>query len=126
MNWAQVRAADDEFWNQIIERLVSAQELVLLLERWPRGSGKRSWYALSDRHDLTIVREATRAGSSLTAYFAPNLPIRGVVSPEIFDEARRLLGLLSDNDELIVLLPAEGPELEVEYIADVDELIARE
>lgn len=114
--------ADEKFWDAVMSR-VDPRTPILLLERWARGAGTRSWYMLQDTDDVESARRSVRPGSGLTAYFALDYLVGGAASPDVSSAAASLLAELGPNDELLALQRAEfAPALDVEYIESVEEL----
>lgn len=119
----QILPADDAFWSWLSDRVVRAGQPILLLERWARGAGQRSWYLLGSPADAQSARELVRAGSSLTAYMDPQLPVKGRWSQQLAKAAEALVGELRAHEELVALIDrGSRPLLGAEYIANIDEL----
>ena len=68
-------------------------------------------------------RNAVRPGSSLTAYFRPDLPVHGAWSEELVRETSVLIDRLGPNEELVGLVDRGArPMVEAEYLANAGEL----
>jgi hypothetical protein len=116
-------AVDDTFWGAIDARLAQAFGPVLLLERWARGGGRRSWFLLLTASDLQVARKVVRPGSSVTAYLHPDLPVQGKWSEGLACATKALLEKLGPNEELVMLVDrGSQPLLEAEYIANLEDL----
>jgi hypothetical protein len=120
---SDIFSADDAFWNELDARIGAAGGSILLLERWARGAGQRSWFLLTRAGDVDAARNAVRPGSSLTAYFRPDLPVHGAWSEELGRETKVLIDGLGPNEELVGLVDRGArPMVEAEYLANAGEL----
>jgi hypothetical protein len=123
----QTLPADDRFWSYLHDRLEETDEAILLLERWARGAGQRSWYLLVASADVAAVRERVRTGSSLTAYLDPQLPVKGRWSQQLASATKALADELGEHEELVGLVDrGSRPSLDAEYLTDADEIEAWE
>jgi hypothetical protein len=119
----QILASDQSFWTQLNDRIAHTGNPILLLERWPRGAGQRSWYLLAGSADVASARKLVRPGSSLTAYLHPQLPVQGQWSQQLAIATKALVDKLGAHEELVALVDSGSrPLLDAEYIADADEL----
>lgn len=120
---SEILPADDAFWIEINARFGAAGGPILLLERWARGAGQRSWFVLTSASDVEAARDVVRPGSSLTAYFGPDLPVHGIWSEELVRVTEALIDALGPNQELVALVDRGArPMLEAEYLANRAEL----
>lgn len=120
---AVFEAADDTFWAQVRGQTASVAEPVLLLERWPRGAGRRSWYLLIGADDVAAARRTVQPGAGLTAYFGTAFLVSPAAESDRFVRASALLDDSNPNCELLAFARREQEvELEVEYVSDAQEL----
>lgn len=120
---AVFEAADDSYWTHVRDRTAKATAPALLLERWARGAGRRSWYVLNEAEDVTAVRRIVRAGAGLTAYFEIDFLVSPAAEPDRLARVSALVDSLGPNDELLAFArDGQETELDVEYVSDVDEL----
>ncbi len=92
--------------------------MCLLLERWARAAGKRTWFGLRGPGDVEAARSQVRPGSSLTAYLDPEIQLDGSAGRVLIEEARKLLDGLPEHGELLGLTWAsQPPQLDADYIA---------
>lgn len=116
------RSAEDGFWSEVCDRTVASTAPILLLERWARGAGMRSWYLLHGAEDIAVVRRLVRPAAGLTAYFAIPFLVLGSGESDRWSRAAALLDELGPNDDLLAFARGEESALEVEYVSSADEL----
>lgn len=120
---SEILPANDTFWNELNARFGAPGGSILLLERWARGAGQRSWFLLTSTGDVDAARNAVRPGSSLTVYFRPDLPVHGAWSQELAEATKTLIDGLGPNEELVGLVDhGARPMVEAEYLANAGEL----
>lgn len=120
---AVLKSADDAFWTDVFDRIVASMVPVLLLERWARGAGMRSWYLLQGADDVAVVRRLLRPGAGLTAYFAISFSVVEAAEPDRWSRAAALIQELGPNDELLAFARSrQEPALDVDYLSTTDEL----
>lgn len=118
-----LRKADGAFWRGLAKRATGGGS-VLLLERWARGAGMRSWYLLQGESEVSQVRQQVQPGSSITAYFDP-AHIAGPRDTVFERAAHQLVRSLSKNEEAVGLdRGRNSPLANAEYISNVPELEA--
>lgn len=114
--------AGDAFWAEVRDRTASITP-VLLLERWARGAGMRSWYLLQGPADIALARRLARSGAGLTAYFSISFLKIATGEPDRWSRAAALLDELGPNDELLAFARRQQElTLEVAYISSADDL----